>query len=82
MSNTTNSTGIVKPMKPIKDLKPDYSKSMDVRGAPIEVCPCGSELWNVKCVFGQGKIMFYFLDMECAACGTLATAPTEIDWCE
>lgn len=68
--------------KPIKDLKPDYSRAFDIRGQSVEVCPCGSELWNVKCVFKQGQIVFYFLDMECAECGTLATAPTEIDWCE
>ena len=67
-------------MKPIRKLKPDYSKSMDIRGIPVEVCPCGSEVWNVKCVFQRGQIVFYFLDMECVLCGTIATAPTEIDW--
>jgi hypothetical protein len=27
----------------------------------------------------EGEIDMYFLDMECAECGTLATAPTPID---
>jgi hypothetical protein len=69
-------------MKPINELKPDYKMAMDYRGTPTEVCPCGSDLWNVKCKFNEGTIVFYFLDMECAFCGSLATAPTEVDGCE
>ena len=52
---------------------------MDYRGMPVEVCPCGSEVWNVKCKFEDGEITMYFLDMECAVCGSLATAPTPVD---
>jgi len=40
------------------------------------VCPCGCEIWNLKTIFDDdGEIGMYFLDMECAECGTLATAP-------
>ena len=68
-------------MKPIANLRPNYDRAMDYRGTPTEVCPCGSKLWNVKCMFENGSITMYFLDMECALCGSLATAPTEMD-CE
>ena len=63
----------------INDLRPDYSKSMDVRGVPTHVCPCGCEIWNLKVIFDSCEIATYFLDMECANCGTLATAPTPLD---
>ena len=64
--------------KHITELKPDYTQSMDVRGTPTTTCPCGSEIWNLKTVFDKesGEIEMYFIDMECAQCGTLATAPT------
>ena len=64
----------------ITEMKPDYTEAMDIRGEPTSVCPCGSQTWNVKTMFGDdGEIDMYFLDMECAECGTLATAPTPID---
>jgi hypothetical protein len=66
-------------MKEIKDLKPDYTNAMDFRGEPTEVCICGSTLWNVKCMFEDKEISLYFLDMECAECGSMATAPTLAD---
>lgn len=46
---------------------------------PLEVCVCGSTLWKVKVMFEEGEISLYMLDMECALCGALATAPTPID---
>ena len=47
---------------------------------PIRVCPCGSVLWKLQVIFDEdNEISFYFLDMECALCGTLATAPTPLD---
>ena len=52
---------------------------MDVRGTPTHVCPCGSELWKVLTIFRDYQIAMYMLDMECALCGTLATAPTLVD---
>ena len=63
----------------INDLRPDYSRSMDIRGFPTHTCPCGCEIWNLKVTFDNFEIATYFLDMECANCGTLATAPTPID---
>jgi len=63
----------------INDLRPDYSQSMDIRGVPTHVCPCGCEIWNLKVIFDNCEIATYFLDMECANCGTLATAPTPLD---
>jgi hypothetical protein len=67
--------------KHITELKPDYTKAMDIRGKPTSVCPCGCNIWNLKTLFepDTGEIEMYFLDMECADCGTLATAPTPID---
>ena len=66
----------------ITELKPDYKQAMDIRGTPTTVCPCGSEIWNLKTIFNQddGSIELYFTDMECADCGTLATAPTPEDF--
>jgi hypothetical protein len=64
--------------KHITELKPDYKSAMDIRGTPTTVCPCGSQIWNLKTIFDSdnGTIEMYFTDMECAECGTLATAPT------
>jgi hypothetical protein len=61
----------------ITDLRPDYKSAMDVRGEATTTCPCGCEIWNLKVVFDQStnEIGLYFRDMECAQCGTLATAP-------
>jgi len=68
-------------LRSIKDLKPeDYSKAMDLRGTPTHVCPCGCNIWNVKVIFNDSEIATYFLDMECAQCGSLATAPTPVDF--
>jgi hypothetical protein len=62
------------------DFKPDnYDNSMDLRGTPTHVCPCGSNIWHVKVIFDDNEIATYFLDMECVSCGSLATAPTPID---
>ena len=68
--------------KPILELKPNYKKSMDIRGVPTTVCPCGSIVWNLKATFESdtGNIGMYFMDMECSVCGTIATAPTPEDY--
>ena len=64
----------------IKDLKPEnYDHAMDLRGSPTHLCPCGCNIWNVKVIFEQFEIATYFLDMECASCGSMATAPTLLD---
>lgn len=64
----------------INSLQPDYTQSMDIRGTPTTVCPCGCDVWNIKARFDEdGTIGMYFLDTECISCGTIATAPTPID---
>lgn len=64
----------------INDLKPEnYDHAMDVRGTPTHLCPCGCNIWNVKVIFEDFEVATYFLDMECANCGTMATAPTLLD---
>lgn len=68
-------------MKHITDLRPDnYDNAMDLRGTPTHVCPCGCNIWNLKVIFNDNQIATYFLDMECAQCGSLATAPTPVDF--
>jgi len=67
-------------MKDIVKLKPEnYDNAMDLRGTPTHVCPCGCNIFNVKVIFNNFEIATYFLDMECANCGSLATAPTPVD---
>jgi hypothetical protein len=66
-------------LKDINDLKPDYSSAMDLRGTPTHECVCGCNIFNVKVIFDNYEIATYFLDMECANCGTLVTAPTPLD---
>ncbi len=55
--------------------------SFDLRDKdnPLHVCVCGSFLWKVQAMFEDSEISLYMLDMECALCGALATAPTPID---
>lgn len=53
--------------------------AMDLRGVPTHICPCGCNVWNLKVTFEDFEIAQYFLDMECANCGSLATAPTPLD---
>lgn len=57
----------------------DYTHAMDLRGTPTHVCACGCDIWNLKVAFDDYQIANYFLDMECANCGSIATAPTPID---
>lgn len=56
-----------------------YEHAMDIRGTPTHVCPCGSNIWNLKVSFDDYQIAYYMLDMECVNCGSVATAPTPID---
>lgn len=70
-------------MEDILKLKPEnYDHAMDLRGAPTHVCPCGCNIFNLKVIFHENEIATYFLDMECAQCGSLATAPTPVDHIE
>jgi len=67
----------------ILNLKPDnYDNAMDLRGTPTHVCACGCNIFNLKVIFNENEIATYFLDMECANCGSLATAPTPVDYIE
>jgi len=64
----------------ILQLRPEsYDNSMDIRGTPTHLCPCGSQIWNLKVIFDYFEIATYFLDMECVSCGSVATAPTPVD---
>ena len=42
-------------------------------------CDCGSYVWLLKVSFDDYEISNYFLDMECAVCGSFAKAPTPLD---
>jgi hypothetical protein len=67
-------------LEEMKDVSPiNYDHAMDLRGTPTHACPCGCKIWNLKVIFDDFEIATYFLDMECASCGSLATAPTPID---
>ena len=57
----------------------EFENAMDLRGTPTHACPCGSEQFFVRVVFHDYEIAQYFLDMQCANCGSLATAPTPVD---
>ena len=66
--------------KPIRQLKPDYTGTMDHADEVHHTCPvCESFVWNVKASFEDYELATYFLDMECASCGTYALAPTPSD---
>ena len=54
----------------------DYSHAMDLRGESIgDVCVCGGDVFHALVAFDQGEICFYFLDGECANCGSMVTLP-------
>lgn len=54
----------------------DYSRSMDLRGEPTEVCVCGCDIFVMLGGFVDGEMAFYFVDAECASCGSMVTLPT------
>jgi len=57
----------------------DQESALDLRGTPTHVCVCGSNHFYVRAIFNDYEIATYFLDMICAQCGSLATAPTPLD---
>ncbi len=65
--------------KDIRDLlhPTDYSKSMDLRGQKLgNSCICGCEVFIALVAFDEKKeICFYFLDGECASCGSMVSLP-------
>jgi hypothetical protein len=53
---------------------------MDYANEVLHDCPvCASNLWILKVSFEDYEISQYLLPMECAICGTYATAPTPLD---
>jgi hypothetical protein len=66
-------------MNPIRALKPDYTGTMAHEDEVRHLCDCGSFVWLVKASFDDYEISSYFLDMECASCGSYAKAPTPLD---
>lgn len=51
--------------------------AMDLRGEPIKVCICGSEVWNLQVKWDDdNSIGMYFMNMWCPLCDSVATAPT------
>lgn len=64
-----------------EDLREDEEalNPFDLRGTPIHECVCGSKQFYIKASFSDYEIAQYFLDMQCANCGSLATAPTPVD---
>lgn len=67
----------------IRDLlhNQDYSSAMDLRGSPIgDHCVCGCEVFIMLAAFNKGEVTFYFLDAECAGCGSLVTLATPLDY--
>jgi hypothetical protein len=47
-----------------------------LRGESIgDVCVCGGDVFHALVAFDQGEICFYFLDGECANCGSMVTLP-------
>lgn len=57
----------------------DFSKSMDLRGTPTHICPCGCDEFLIQAKFEDYELSMYYLDMQCMDCGSLLTAPTPLD---
>ena len=64
--------------------KDSGSIQLDARGIPTNECPnCANRLFTVQVSFDDDyNVGSYFLDAECAMCGTLLTAPTPLDHAE
>ena len=65
--------------KDVTEIKPkSLSGAIDLRDEnnPSSVCVCGSDLWIVYAKFDEGGMVAYFIDIQCASCGSMATAPT------
>lgn len=65
----------------VSRLKRKRKSSMlaNYRGIPTHVCPCGSRLFKVGCMFEENEISLWFTDAECALCGAQVTVPTPAD---
>ena len=53
----------------------------DLRGEPTFACICGCKMFNVTLMWDEDtrSVGWYDLAQECFECGTITTAPTEID---
>lgn len=79
MKKYSKQTRTVNESKDIRELlhRIDYSRAMDLRDTPIgDVCICGCEVFVMLGGFVDGEVAFYFLDAECAMCGSMVTLPT------
>lgn len=56
----------------------------DLRGEPAFACICGCAMFRINVMWDQDTraVGWYDLAQECIECGTITTAPTEIDGCE
>lgn len=56
----------------------------DLRGTPTFACICGCAMFRINVMWDQDTraVGWYDLAQECIECGTITTAPTEIDGCE
>jgi hypothetical protein len=47
----------------------------DYRGVPTTVCPCGSDMLLICCIFDPQELLpgMFMLDAMCACCGALLT---------
>ena len=59
-------------------------KVNDLRGTPTFACICGCKMFKVVVMWDEETraVGWYDLAQECVDCGTVTTAPTEIDGCE
>lgn len=63
----------------LEELQHLEENALDLRGTPTHECVCGSRVWNLVVSFEDYEISNYLLEMECAQCGSWATAPTPLD---
>jgi hypothetical protein len=56
----------------------------DLRGIPTFACICGCSMFEVTVMWDEDTraVGWYDLAQKCKECGTISTAPTEIDGCE
>jgi hypothetical protein len=53
---------------------------IDQRGIPTHTClVCGCGVFLVRAMFEDYELSGYFLDAECAACGSPLTVPCPVD---
>lgn len=62
-----------------KRKEPVDTLAMNLRGMPAHECICGCNVMWARVVFHENSIAMWFLDVKCAECGSLLTAPTPVD---